>query len=57
MLRSSQAYTGTISVAPHAVNIGRNGEAIDRVYQGTIDDVRLYDRALTEAEVLYLSNH
>ena len=57
VLRTSQAYAGTISVAPHAVNIGRNSEAIDRVYQGSIDDVRLYDRALTEAEVLYLSNH
>lgn len=57
VLAATQAVSGTISRAPHEVNIGRNSEVIDRVYHGAIDDVRIYDRALTEAEVLYLSNH
>ncbi|NQV36161.1 MAG: discoidin domain-containing protein [Phycisphaeraceae bacterium] len=56
MLATSLDYTGTISLADHDVNIGRNSEVIDRVYRGTIDEVRVYNSALTEAEVLYLSN-
>ena len=56
VLATSQDYAGTISLADHEVNIGRNSEEIDRVYRGAIDEVRIYNSALTEAEVLYLSN-
>ena len=57
VLAASEAYSGTMSLAEHDVNIGRNSEVIDRVYEGGIDDVRIYGRGLTDAEVLYLSNH
>ncbi|MCP4452204.1 MAG: LamG domain-containing protein, partial [Planctomycetes bacterium] len=56
VLSTSQDYAGTISVAEHNVNIGRNSEVIDRVYRGSIDEVRIYNSALTDTEILYLSN-
>jgi len=56
VLGASQDYAGAISLATHDVNIGRNSEVIDRAYRGIIDEVRIYNSALTDAEVLYLSN-
>ncbi len=32
-----------------------NGDAIEREWAGTIDDVRIYNRALSEGEILWLS--
>lgn len=37
------------------VNIGRRGTHDDRYFQGLIDDVRIYDRALSPAEVAGLA--
>ena len=39
-----------------AVNIGRNADVADRLFIGTIDDVRIYNHALSEAEILALYN-
>ncbi|MCF7975136.1 MAG: discoidin domain-containing protein [Phycisphaerae bacterium] len=49
-------YEGPIASMTHAVNLGRNSENTDRLYEGVIDDARIYHRVLSEAEILYLSN-
>jgi hypothetical protein len=37
-------------------NIGRRGHGDDRYYDGALDDVRIYDRALSESEIKDLYN-
>ena len=49
-------YTGTIATTTYPVNIGRNSQNTDRLYEGAIDEVRIYNRALTEGEILFLAN-
>ncbi len=49
-------YEGAIATTTYEVNIGRNSQNTDRLYEGAIDEVRIYNRALSEGEVLYLSN-
>jgi hypothetical protein len=45
-------YTGSIAVRPaDPVSIGANSEWPDRSFQGAIDDVRIYNRALSDAEI------
>ena len=34
-----------------SVKIGKFGGTLDRYFNGTIDDVRIYNRALSEAEI------
>jgi beta-galactosidase len=57
-LRSVSDYIGYIASNQYAVNIGRNSEADDgtRFYEGAIDDVRIYTRALSSAEIAYLAD-
>jgi hypothetical protein len=43
--RTTSAYLGTIAHTPG-----------DRLYQGLLDDVRIYDRALSESEVQALDD-
>jgi len=45
-------HIGSISTNTYNVNIGRNSEATDRFYEGLIDDVRIYDKALSQAEIV-----
>ena len=49
-LSNTQSATGTIATSEHNLLIGRR---IDEkfYFDGTIDEVRIYDRALSEAEV------
>ena len=47
----SEASTGPITVSTYNVFIGENSQATGRHWNGQIDDVRVYSRALTEAEV------
>jgi len=47
---------GPIDSSTHAVNLGSNSEYPDRLFEGTLDDARIYNRVLSEAEILYLSN-
>ena len=49
-------YSGSIATGTYPVNLGRNSQNTDRLYEGVLDEVRIYNRALPEGEVLYLAN-
>ena len=49
-------YAGAIASSTDAVDLGRNSEVTDRLFEGTMDDARIYNRVLSEGEILYLSN-
>ena len=49
-------YEGAIASSADSVNLGRNSEVTDRLFEGSMDDARIYHRVLSEAEILYLSN-
>ena len=51
VLDASGDSSPKISVNNHAVLIGANDQAKGRLFRGLIDDVRLYDRALSVAEI------
>jgi hypothetical protein len=42
-------------VANIDVNIGRRGTHSDRVFPGSLDEVRIYDRVLTQEEIAWLA--
>jgi hypothetical protein len=46
--------TGGIDTNTHRVYIGENAEAPGRLWDGLIDDVRVYNRALSQEEILDL---
>jgi len=51
-LEATTASTGPISICDYNVNIGRNSkETSAPKFNGLIDDVRIYSRALTEGEI------
>jgi hypothetical protein len=52
----SMAATGAISKNTASVYIGGNAEQTARMWKGSIDDVRIYNRALTDAEVRLLAD-
>ncbi|MBN2180980.1 MAG: discoidin domain-containing protein [Sedimentisphaerales bacterium] len=54
LLADSMDYTGAIATTTYPVNIGRNSQNTDRLYEGAIDEVRIYNRALSEAEIQYI---
>jgi hypothetical protein len=54
-LRATTIYVGTIDVRTNNLTIGTNSEVSGRFYDGAIDDARIYNRALSEAEILYLA--
>ncbi|MEM7345222.1 MAG: LamG domain-containing protein [Chloroflexota bacterium] len=49
-----QAYSSTIFSSSSHLEIGRNGFNGNDDYKGIIDDVRIYNRALSEQEILEL---
>ncbi|NQV35717.1 MAG: discoidin domain-containing protein, partial [Phycisphaeraceae bacterium] len=55
-LSATLDYAGAIASSADAVNLGRNSEVTDRLFEGSMDDARIYHRVLSEAEILYLSN-
>ena len=55
VLRSTTDHEGGISTNTYEVNMGRNSQETDRFYEGLIDEVRLFDRALTAGEVRFLA--
>jgi len=55
-LADSMDYTGAIATSTYPVNIGRNSQETGRLYEGAIDEVRIYNRALSEGEILFLGN-
>lgn len=50
-LRNTVSHAGKIASTSYNVNIGRNSEVRTRLHDGLLDDVRIYDRALTDAEI------
>ncbi len=57
-LQTTSGHVGSIATNQFAVNIGRNSEADDgiRLYEGAIDNVRIYSRLLSSAEIAYLAD-
>ncbi|MCJ7777247.1 MAG: LamG domain-containing protein [Sedimentisphaerales bacterium] len=50
-LRNTKDHVGPIASNAYNVNIGADSEKADRFYNGVIDDVRIYNRALSGAEI------
>ncbi len=50
-LEATTAYAGSIESGNYNLNIGSNSEASGRFCDGAIDDVRIYDYALSEREI------
>ena len=48
---ASIPQTGTIDVSDYPLNIGRGTYDTTRLFDGAIDDVQIYDRALTAGEI------
>lgn len=55
-LDGSLATTGSVAKNAQKVFIGGNAEQMARLWKGAIDEVRIYSRVLTEAEVRYLAD-
>ena len=53
-LRATTTYVGTIDIRTDNLTIGTNSEVSGRFYDGAVDDARIYNHALSEAEILYL---
>jgi hypothetical protein len=53
-LASTTAHEGSIEVQPNNLNIARNSEETDRYYDGVIDEVKIYNRALSQLEISFL---
>ena len=54
--QSRTSFTGAIATGTFNVNIGRNDENTDRLYEGLIDDARIYNRALSANEIKKIAN-
>jgi len=50
-LKVSATHTGSITHSVFNVTIGTNAQEKERFYNGAIDDVRIYNRALTQDEI------
>jgi len=50
-LRNTTAHVGSIASSGYSVNIGRNAQATDRFYDGLLDEVAIYNRALSASEI------
>ena len=55
LLDVSVESTGQINVSAYNLYIGENSQATGRQLGGSVDDVRIYNRALSPAEVAGLS--
>jgi hypothetical protein len=51
-LDASKDTSGTMSISSYPVLIGANAQQSGREFEGLIDDVRIYKRALNETEIL-----
>jgi len=54
-LNATTDYVGSIASETANVNLGRSSDFTDRLYEGLLDDVRIYSRALSQDEVAYLA--
>jgi beta-galactosidase len=53
-LAATTAHVGTIGIQTHNLNLARNSEEDDRFYDGVIDEVKIYNRALSHSEIRFL---
>jgi hypothetical protein len=51
-LKATTAHVGHIASETANVNLGRNTDVTDRLYEGALDDVRIYNRALSQGELI-----
>ena len=56
VLVGSNLHMGDIDSVAYEVNIGRDAQNTSRLYDGQIDDVRIYHGALPKSEILKLAN-
>ena len=54
-LKAITNYVGPIATSTANVNLGKSSDFTDRWYDGALDDVRIYKRALSQGEVAYLA--
>jgi hypothetical protein len=54
-LEATTDHEGSIETRDHSVNLGRNSENTDRLYDGVLDEAMMYNRALSAGEVRYLA--
>ena len=54
-LKATTDYVGPIRSATANVNLGKSFDFTDRWYEGALDDVRIYSRALSHGEVAWLA--
>jgi hypothetical protein len=54
-LDGSEESTGSITVSSYPLFIGNNSQNTDREWTGLIDEVVIYDRALSAGEIRYLA--
>ncbi|MBN2592009.1 MAG: laminin G domain-containing protein, partial [Sedimentisphaerales bacterium] len=52
---ASNPDTGGIDINQFSMLIGENPEATGRLFDGMLDEIMLYDKALSESEILYLA--
>ena len=57
VLAANSLHTGSINGSTFNVNIGRNAEITDRFYDGLIDDVAIFSRALNGTDINNLMNN
>ncbi|MCP4607343.1 MAG: LamG domain-containing protein, partial [Planctomycetes bacterium] len=55
VLDATTEATGQINIEPENLWIGNNSQNVDRFFHGIMDEVMLYNRALSEAEIRYLA--
>ncbi|MBN2181039.1 MAG: LamG domain-containing protein, partial [Sedimentisphaerales bacterium] len=55
-LRDTNTHAGTIEVHTDNLAIGWNSEETGRFYNGAIDEVKIFNRALSEGEILFLAD-
>jgi len=55
VLEGTNPDTGGITVGDYPVFIGENPQALNRFWDGLIDEVMIYNRVLSEGEILYLA--
>ena len=55
--RNPKGETGSADYSSVPWNIGRNAISVERVFNGYIDDVLLFEKALTQKEILDLMMH
>jgi hypothetical protein len=56
VLKATSSYTANLDVSIFPVGIGENTEHFSRSWDGVIDDVRIYNRALSATEIQQLYN-